>query len=315
MYYIGIDLGGTNIAVGIVNEQGKIVVSDTTPTYAEREYPEIVADMAMVCKRAADAAGIEMSEVRTIGIGAPGSIDSENGVVLYANNLKFDRAPIAEELRKHINLPVHIENDANAAAYGEYIENGKGMSDFIFVTLGTGVGGGIIIDKKLYKGFNGIGGELGHMTLVHNGKMCTCGNPGCWEAYASVTGLISQTKEAIEKHPESLMKKLADERGEVNGRTSFDAAHEGDAAATEVVRQYCEYVASGLVGLINVFAPEKIVIGGGISRQGEFLIAPIREYCEKYCYNKLLKSSEIQAATLYNDAGIIGAAMAARDAL
>lgn len=315
MYYIGIDLGGTNIAVGIVNEEGRIVASDTTPTLAEREYPEIVADMAMVCKRAAESAKIAMSEIKAIGIGSPGSIDSENGVVLYANNLRFDCAPIAEELRKHIDVPVHIENDANAAAFGEYFENGKGMDDFVFVTLGTGVGGGIIIDKKLYKGCNGIGGELGHMTLVHGGKMCSCGNPGCWEAYASVTALIEQTKEAIKKHPESLMKKLADERGEVNGRTSFDAAHEGDAAAMEVVQKYAEYVGSGLVSIINIFQPEKIVVGGGISRQGEFLMAPIREYCKKYGYNKKLKVTEIGAATLFNDAGIIGAAMAARQAL
>ncbi len=312
MYYFGIDLGGTNIAVGIVNEEGKIVASDSTPTLAEREYPEIVADMAMVCKRAAKNAGIDMKEIKAIGIGSPGSIDSENGVVIYANNLKFNKAPIAQELRKHIDLPVNIENDANAAAFGEYVENGGGVDDFVFITLGTGVGGGIIINKKLYKGFNGIGGELGHITLVHNGKMCTCGNPGCWEAYASVTALIAQTKEAIEKNPDSLMKKLAEEAGEVNGKTSFEAAKAGDEAAKAVVRQYTEYVASGLVSIINIFQPQKIVIGGGISRQGEYLIAPIREYCNKYGYNKLLARTEIRAATLFNDAGIIGAAMSAK---
>ncbi len=312
MYYLGVDLGGTNIAVGLVTEDGKIIASDSTPTLAEREYPEIVADMAKVCKKVVADAGVDMSEVASIGIGSPGSIDSENGVVLYANNLKFNQAPIAAELKKHIDLPINIENDANAAAYGEYIANGNGADDFVFITLGTGVGGGIIIDKKLYKGFNGIGGELGHITLVHNGKMCSCGNPGCWEAYASVTALISQTKEAIEKNPDSLMAKIAEENGEVSGRTAFNAAKAGDAAGQAVVDQYRDYVASGLVSIINIFQPERIVIGGGISREGEYLLAPIREYCDKYGYNKILKKADIQVATLYNDAGIIGAALAAR---
>ncbi len=312
MYYLGVDLGGTNIAVGLVTEDGKIIASDSIPTLAEREYPEIVADMAKVCKKVVADAGVDMSEVASIGIGSPGSIDSENGVVLYANNLKFNQAPIAAELKKHIDLPVNIENDANAAAYGEYIANGNGADDFVFITLGTGVGGGIIIDKKLYKGFNGIGGELGHITLVHNGKMCSCGNPGCWEAYASVTALISQTKEAIEKNPDSLMAKIAEENGEVSGRTAFNAAKAGDAAGQAVVDQYRDYVASGLVSIINIFQPERIVIGGGISREGEYLLAPIREYCDKYGYNKILKKADIQVATLYNDAGIIGAALAAR---
>ncbi len=312
MYYLGVDLGGTNIAVGLVTEDGKIIASDSTPTLAEREYPAIVADMAEVCKKVVADAGVDMSEVASIGIGSPGSIDSENGVVLYANNLKFNQAPIAAELKKHIDLPVNIENDANAAAYGEYIANGNGADDFVFITLGTGVGGGIIIDKKLYKGFNGIGGELGHITLVHNGKMCSCGNPGCWEAYASVTALISQTKEAIEKNPDSLMAKIAEENGEVSGRTAFNAAKAGDAAGQAVVDQYRDYVASGLVSIINIFQPERIVIGGGISREGEYLLAPIREYCDKYGYNKILKKADIQVATLYNDAGIIGAALAAR---
>ena len=296
----------------MVTEDGKIIASDSTPTLAEREYPEIVADMAKVCKKVVADAGVDMSEVASIGIGSPGSIDSENGVVLYANNLKFNQAPIAAELKKHIDLPINIENDANAAAYGEYIANGNGADDFVFITLGTGVGGGIIIDKKLYKGFNGIGGELGHITLVHNGKMCSCGNPGCWEAYASVTALISQTKEAIEKNPDSLMAKIAEENGEVSGRTAFNAAKAGDAAGQAVVDQYRDYVASGLVSIINIFQPERIVIGGGISREGEYLLAPIREYCDKYGYNKILKKADIQVATLYNDAGIIGAALAAR---
>ena len=312
MYYIGVDLGGTNIAVGVVTEEGKIIATDSVPTLAEREYPEIVADMAMVCKRVVEKAGLEMKDIKAIGIGTPGSVDHKNGVVLFANNLKFENTPLAEELRKYFDIPVRLENDANAAAFGEYVVNGKGTKDFVFITLGTGVGGGIIINEKLYTGFNGIGGELGHMTIMHGGKMCSCGNPGCWEAYASVTALIAQTKEAIEKNPDSLMAKLAEENGEVSGRTAFEAAKKGDAAGLAVVEKYREYVASGIMNIINIFQPERLMIGGGISREGEYLIAPIREYCQKFGYNKNIAKTDIQAATLFGDAGIVGAALAAK---
>ena len=224
-----------------------------------------------------------------------------------------DHTPLAEELRKHIDLPVNIENDANAAAYGEYVINGGDVEDFLFITLGTGVGGGVIINKKIYRGFNGVGGELGHVTLVHDGVPCTCGNNGCWEAYASVTALIRQTKEAMDKHPESLMHKLADKEGKVSGRTAFMAAKEGDAAAQAVVDKYVTYVADGINGMINIFQPEKLVIGGGISKEGDYLLNPIIEYVNKHQYNRYMKKTEISIATLFNEAGIIGAALAARE--
>lgn len=311
--YIGIDLGGTNIAAGIVDENGRLVAKASVPTGAQREYTEIVRDMAELVKGLAAENGVELSEIEAVGIGSPGSIDSKNGVVVYANNLNMKNAPIAEELRKYIDAPVHIENDANAAAYGEYVVNGGGIDNFVFITLGTGVGGGIIINKKIYTGFNGIGGELGHITLVHGGLPCSCGNIGCWEAYASVTALINQTRAAIAEHPESLMKQLAEKEGKVSGRTAFDAAKENDAAAETVVAQYIEYVASGIVSVINIFQPQKLLIGGGISKEGDRLLLPIKEYCKKHGYNKQLAETEIGIATLFNDAGIIGAAFAAKN--
>lgn len=312
MYYIGIDLGGTNIAVGLVNDEGKILESMSTPTASPRSYTEIVADMAKLSKELIKKAGLEVSDIEGIGIGSPGSIDNENGLVVYANNLGFRNAPLREELRKHIDLPVHLENDANAAAFGEYVVNGKGAKDVIFVTLGTGVGGGVIIDGKIYKGCNGAGGELGHVILVHEGKQCTCGLKGCWEQYASVTALISQTKEAIEKNPDSLMVKIVAEKGDVSGRTAFEAAKAGDEAAKEVVKKYAEYVAAGVVSMINIFQPEKLIIGGGISREGDYLLDPIRAYCEEHSYKTIGKKTEVMAATLFNDAGIIGAALSGR---
>ncbi len=312
MYYIGIDLGGTNIAVGLVNDKGEILEAMSTPTLSPRSYTEIVADMVRLSREVVKKAGLQMSDVKSIGVGSPGSIDDDKGMVVYANNLRLDHAPIREEIRKYIDLPVHLENDANAAAFGEYVVNANGAKNVIFVTLGTGVGGGIIIDGKIYKGFNGAGGELGHFILIKDGLQCTCGLKGCWEQYASVTALISQTKAAMEKNPDSLMVKIAEEKGVVNGRTAFEAAKMGDEAAKEVVRRYTEYVSAGVVSIINIFQPEKLIIGGGISREGDYLLNPIREFSKKYSYKCDGGKTEIQAATLFNDAGIIGAALAAR---
>lgn len=310
--YIGIDLGGTNIAVGVVTDAGEILAQDSVPTLAEREYPEIVKDMAMLCERVAKEAGCTMQDIKAIGIGCPGSIDRKNGIVSYANNLKMDHTPLAAELQKYFDLPVQVENDANAAAFGEYMINGEGVDHFIFITLGTGVGGGIIINKEIYSGFNGAGGELGHFTLVFDGEPCTCGNAGCWEAYASVTALIRQTKAAMEKNPDSLMHSIAAQQGKVNGRTAFDAAKQGDKAAQEVVDTYVSYVAAGVMSMINIFQPEKFVIGGGISKEGDRLLKPIIDFVNQYGYNKYLEKTEIKVATLFNDAGIIGAALAAK---
>lgn len=313
--YLGVDLGGTNIAVGVVDEAGHILKSDSTPTINTRHFTEIIKDMAMVCERVVKDAGLSMEDIRAVGVGTPGSVDPKNGVVVYANNLKFDNMPLRAELQKYIDKPVALENDANAAAFGEYCVNGGGVDQFVFITLGTGVGGGIVLNGEIYRGFNGAGGELGHISFVYDGVPCTCGHNGCWEAYASVTALTRQTEEAMKRHPDSLMCKLAQERGRVNGRTSFDAAKQGDAAAQAVVDQYVRYVADGLLSVINIFQPKLLAIGGGISKEGEYLLAPIRQYVHENGYNKYMEETKIQAATLFNDAGIIGAAMAAKAAL
>lgn len=311
--YIGIDLGGTNIAIGLVDENGKIIAKDSTPTLAERGYKEIIKDMAMLSKKLLAENNISEDEIQGVGIGCPGTVDPEAGVVLYANNIKMMKTPLAEEFKQYLDVNVKVINDANAAAYGEYIINGNDVDSFIFITLGTGVGGGIIIDKKVYTGFNHAGAELGHITLIHDGISCNCGNVGCWEAYASVTALIRQTKEAMDKNPQSLMHEFAKKEGKVSGKTAFDAAKAGDEAALMVVKQYREYVASGLVSIINIFQPEKIAIGGGISKEGDYLVQPIIEYCYAHEYNKCGEKTKISAATLFNDAGIIGAALFSKE--
>ena len=312
--YIGIDLGGTNIAVGLVDDSGKILKSDSVPTLAQRDYKDIVKDMAELTMKVVKDAGLTMDDIKAVGLGAPGAIDSKNGIVANSSNLPgFKMSPVVEEFKKYFDTPVSIENDANAAAYGEYIATGVSSPSFIFITLGTGVGGGIVIDNKIYSGFNSLGGEIGHFTMIMDGEPCGCGNKGCWETYASVTALIRQTKAAMEAHPESLMNKIAQEDGKVSGRTAFKAEAQGDKVATEVIDKYIEYVAAGIVSMINIFQPEILVIGGGISKEGDRLLTPIKAYVEKLDYNRFMKKTEIRIAKLFNDAGIIGAALSAKN--
>lgn len=313
MYYIGIDLGGTNIAAGIVDENGRTLVKDSTPTLAQRPNSEVVEDMCSLCERLVKNADIDMNDIGAIGIGCPGTVDTRNAEVVFAANTNMEKLYIGDMIEKRLNKPVYADNDANAAAYGEYIINGKGAESFVLITLGTGVGGGIIIDKKLYHGFNQAGAELGHITLVSGGEQCSCGKKGCWEAYASVTALIRQTKQAMEEHPESAMHKWTDNYGKVSGRTAFECAKQGDAAAKTVVDNYIRYVADGLVSILNIFQPERICVGGGISKEGDYLMNPLKELVYKDDFNRHMPKTAIETASLFNDAGIIGAALAARD--
>lgn len=311
--YIGIDLGGTNIAGGIVDNSGNIVKKLSVPTRAERSFEEIISDMANLCQSLINASNTDITQIKAIGVGSPGAIDQKNGIVLNAGNLGWKNAPLRSEFNKYFDLPINIENDANAAAYGEYSVCGVDADDFIFITLGTGVGGGIIINRRIYRGFNGAGAEIGHMTLVHGGTKCSCGKLGCWEAYASVTALINQTKQAIQNNPNSMMAKIFNDSGSIDGRTSFDAAKAGDESAQEVVKQYLEYVADGICSLVNIFEPKVLLIGGGISKEGDYLLKPIREYCAKNYFCKNIEQTRLGIARLSGDAGIVGAALAARD--
>ncbi len=312
MYYVGIDLGGTNIAAGLVTVDGKILADKSVPTRAERDWKEIVADMASLAKEVIAMAGVEISEVTGVGIGCPGSIDNENGICAYSNNIKMEKADIAGEFKKHFDIPVNLENDANAAALGEYEVNGKGAKSYVFVTLGTGIGGGVVIDGKIFRGHNGVGAEIGHTVIVSGGEKCTCGRCGCWEAYGSVTALIRQTKAAMEKNPDSLLHKLAEKEGKVTGKITFDAAQQGDKVAQGVLDQYFKYVAEGITNMVNIFQPEKVVIGGSVSKQGDYLLKPIAELVNKDDYNRYMHKAEVEIATLFGDAGIIGAALSAK---
>lgn len=310
MYYLGIDLGGTNIAVGLVNEELSIVAKDSLPTPATD--PVAIADtMTVLCRRLVAGAGLSFEDVAYAGIACPGIVDRANGEVIYANNINFDHFPLARLLSERMPLKaVYLENDANAAALGEVKAGGaRGAKNSIMITLGTGVGGGIIIDGQVYMGFNCAGGELGHMVIEKNGVPCTCGRRGCFEAYSSATGLVRMTKEKMEAHPESLMHELTRRYGKVSGRTAFDADRAGDAAGAEVVAEYVSYLACGLANLINIFQPEVLVIGGGVCNEKENLLNRLCPIVEKEAYGgDRVPATKIRIAELGNDAGIIGAA-------
>ena len=307
--YIGIDLGGTNIAAGVVDEKGKILHKDSVKAGADRHYSEIIKDMAELAKKVTLDAGFSLQDVKWVGIGSPGTSDGERGVLVYANNLGFYNVPMRTEFQKHFNIPVYLANDADCAAYGEAMAgNAKGTKSSVTITLGTGVGGGIMIDHKIINGFNSAGGELGHMVIMMDGEDCTCGKKGCWEAYASATALIRQTQQAMREHPESLMWQEAGSLENASGRTSFNAAKKGDQAGQMVVDNYLRYVAVGVLNIVAIFQPEKVLIGGGISNEGDSILTPIREYVKKYDYCKTEQHTEITTAALANDAGIIGAA-------
>lgn len=316
MYYIGIDLGGTNIAVGIVDENYKIIVKGSVPTGAERDGKLVIRDMATLCEDLVKKAGLTFDDIEYAGIASPGTANPVTGYIEYANNLNFKDFPIADILKSYIPLKkVLVENDANAAAKGEAIAGAaKGVKDAVMITLGTGVGGGIIIDGKIYSGFNFAGGELGHTVIEYNGRPCSCGRHGCWEAYSSATGLINMTKEKIEECKASgrntLMLEMSEKDGKVSGKTAFAAMKAGDAAGAEVVDEYISYLACGLSNMINIFMPEVLVIGGGICNEGDNLLIPLNKKIAGDTYGaRTEKVTKIKTAELGNDAGIIGAAV------
>ncbi|MDK2807952.1 MAG: glucokinase [Clostridiales bacterium] len=311
MYRIGIDLGGTNIKVGIVNENYEIIEKHSIKTLVERPYHEIIKDMADAIYYLLEKKNIGLNECLTIGIGSPGTVDAKSGVVLYSNNFGWENIPLVAELKKYINLPVFISNDANCAALGETVAGAaKGADNVILLTLGTGVGGGVILSGKVFEGGHAGGAELGHTVIVDGGEACTCGRKGCFESYASATALIRETKAAALAHKESLLMELCEgDIEKINGKTPFDAAQMGDETAKEVVGRYIWYLANGITNMINIFRPDKVLLSGGVCNQGEKLTKPLSEIVNRTCFGgEKAFIPPIERAMLGNDAGIIGAA-------
>ena len=277
MYNIGIDLGGTNIKVGVVNDDFKIVGKSNIKTDLPRPAEEIADSIAKGVELACKEAGIDVKDINSIGIGTPGVADRNTGVVLYSCNLGFNNTDLGGLLKHRLGTDIYVENDANVAAYGEVLGGAaKGYKDVVVITLGTGVGGGIIIGGKIYTGFNFCGAELGHVVIEYNGRQCNCGRKGCFEAYSSATALITATKKAMEE---------------------------------AVVDEYLNYLGCGLTNVVNTFQPEMLLIGGGICKEGDYLTKPLEEYIkrESYCINPE-RSTVLGICKLGNDAGIVGAA-------
>lgn len=311
-YYIGIDLGGTFVKAGVVDENYNIIAKASVDSADVSGQPEKVADRMAECAKAAlEKANLTMDDVENIGIGAPGSVDPDTGMIIYANNLNFLNTPMRAYLEARTGKKIYLENDANVAAYGEVLAGAaKGYNDAIVITLGTGVGGGIIIDGKIFAGFNYAGAELGHMVIQKDGRACMCGRNGCWEKYASARALTEDTKAAMLSHPDNMMWKLVDgDVNKVNAKTAFQGMRAGDELAKRLIDKYVEYVACGLTNVINIFQPEIVCIGGGVSREGEVLLGPVRRQVDWEDYARDGKRRvKIKAAELFNDAGVVGAA-------
>ncbi|MBE5806932.1 MAG: ROK family protein [Clostridiales bacterium] len=314
MVYIGVDLGGTGIKAGVVDEQGNILAKDSCPTGVERGYAAVIEDIAGLCTRVASRAVHDMSEVKAIGIGLPGIYVPSTGRVPFCTNLGWHDVPLLAEMRKYTDLPVFADNDATVAGLAEAVAGvSKGCNVSIFVTLGTGVGGGIIMGGKAYSGPHGIASEIGHMITVAGGEQCTCGNKGCWERYASATAIIREGRRYAKLHPDCAILKAVDgDASKIEARTVIDLAKQGDPASMEIFDQYVYHLCVGLVNLINLYDPEIIALGGGVSHAGQFLLDRVNAILPGLVFYKTMPYAEVKLAALGNDAGIIGAAMLGR---
>lgn len=310
MFSIGIDVGGMSIKFGLVNQNGEIIFKTTVKTAKTPQ--QVIFDIIDSVEKILIENSLTINDIDGIGIGCPGALDVVNGVVVHLPNVPgWTDIPLVQLLKKRLNTQIKISNDANVAALGEVVYGcAKNYDLAVMFTIGTGVGGGIIIDKKVFEGGYSRGAELGHATLIMNGEPCTCGRSGCIEQYISATALIKQTKSAMLNDKSSAMWKfVGGDIDKVDGRTAFECSKEGDLAAEKVVAQYVAYFGESLLNMFNIFRPEAFIIGGGISAQGEYLVNRLKDYCEKFDYGyKNAPRTEILTATLGNDAGIIGAA-------
>lgn len=311
-HYIGIDLGGTNIAAGVVDDQGRLLSRAELPTRAERPWQEVTQDMALASEQAVAAANLSLADIQAVGMGVPGiAID---GTIPFCTNLGWHNIPMEKAFRQYIDKPLFIDNDANVAGLAEAVSGvSAGIRNSVFLTLGTGLGAGIILDGKAYSGSHGVGGELGHMIFMADGELCTCGKRGCWERYASATALIRMGVESCLSHPDSpLGRQYAQDPASIDAKAIIDASKAGDPVAGAVFKRYVHYLALGINSIISFIDPEMVVIGGGVSKAGPYLLDAVRAALPDYIFFKTLPYARVELAILGNDAGIIGAAMLGR---
>ncbi len=308
MYYAGVDIGGKNTKMGIVDDFGNVVSSMTYRTEKERGYDAILLDMISNINSLCMEAGFDLKELSGIGIGVPGIVNSRAGLVMSCANLNWKGVDLAGDVKNLTGKVCKVCNDANCAALGEQrFGSGKNFKNLVFITLGTGVGSGIILDGKLFEGLGCAGAEAGHMGIQIDGGKCACGNKGCWEEFISAKAFVEQTRVAIEQNPNSLLAEIC--KYGISGKSAFIAAREGDSVAKNVVDKYIGYVTYGLIGLTNILHPQAFVLGGGIANEGAELILPVKSMLNEYIDNNgFYPYVDVVGASLGNDAGYMGAA-------
>lgn len=308
---VGIDLGGTAVKIGIVDASYEILAQTSIPTNAGRPYEQVIADIGETAAELLAQNGYAMTDCLGAGVGSPGTIDSGEGLVLYSNNIRWNHVPLADELKRYLPVPIFVQNDANCAVFGEVLKGaGKGYRNVVFLTLGTGVGGGIVIDGKIFEGGHPGGAELGHIKYGAERRKCTCGRYDCLEAYASATALVNDAKKMAVQHPESMLWGLCGHDLEnMNAKMPFDAAEAGDGCGKMLVESYIQYLADGITDLANIFRPDIIVLGGGVCAQGERLTEPINRYLQENCFGSAVAYvPKVVIAKNGNHTGLIGAA-------
>lgn len=311
MYFIGIDVGGTGLKVGVVDENGKIYSKVSCPTGIERGHEPVIHDMCTLAMKAAEEANIAWEDIVSVGVGIPGLHDNITKRVPFCTNLKWHNVPLIDLMEKELHKPVYVDNDANVAGLAESVAGAtRGCKSSIIVTLGTGVGGGIIINGRIFTGSHGVASEIGHIITVAGGEMCTCGNRGCWERYASATALIREGRKFASENPDSrLAQSVGGDLSKIEARSVIDLAKEGDPGCVELFDNYVEHLCVGLVTLVNVYDPEVIALGGGVSKAGDFLLDKVNARLPGMIFFKSMPYARIVLAEMGNDAGIIGAAM------
>ena len=309
--YIGVDIGGMSVKAGVVAIDGRIIIKDRVPTDTSKGNEPFLASVKSLIVGLINEARKIGYDIKGIGFGAPGVVNNEEGTIDYATNLKLYHVKVKEYL-KDLNIPIYISNDANVAALAEQrFGAAKGYHDVVMITLGTGVGSGIVINNKLFEGNLGKGAEIGHMVIVVDGVECNCGRKGCFERYASTSALIRETQSVMMNNKDSMMWDYCNhDINRVDGRTSFECAKAGDKAANEVIDTYIKYLGEGLLNVCNIFRPQAIILGGGVSAQKDYLKNKVQKYLEDHYYGyHETPRSEVLIAALTNDAGIIGAAI------
>lgn len=309
--YVGIDIGGTNLVAAVIGKAGQIISKSSRPVNHEWSAEELCDEIAHLGQQAATCGGIKLEEIQAVGIGLPGLVDNESGMVIQTPNMPFCNTPLRELFQKQWNVPVYLGNDSNCAAIGEYWAGAaKGCDSVVMITLGTGIGGGLIVNGKLHTGFANSAMEVGHMIIHPFGNLCGCGNRGCWEQYGSATALIRIAKTEMDRNKDSLLWELCEgDIHNVEGRTPFQAARMGDKTAKQVLSTYLSGLSIGIINLVNILQPEIICLGGGISNaEDELLLTPLRYMVDQGIFDKKA-GVRIEKASLGNDAGVIGAAM------